>query len=493
MPFSDLREFISELRRIGELIEIHEPVSPALEITEIADRSVKGSPDGGKALLFRNVVGHEKTPVLINAFSSRKRTLLALGISSWEEWHERLDFFLDPKPAEGILAKFKALPKLGELTNLFPRQVRSGPCQEVVLEGADVDLARLPVLTCWPGDGGPFITLPLVFTRDPVTRKHNVGMYRMQVFDRNTTGMHWQKHKDGAGQMRGYEKAGRRMEVAVAIGGDPTVTFSALAPLPPGVPELALAGFLRGESVPVVRCRTVDIEVPATAEYVLEGYVDPGERRREGPFGDHTGFYSLDDDFPVFHVTAITHRRDPVYQTTIVGKPPMEDCWLGEAVERMFLPVLRKQFPELVDMHLPWAGVFHNLMIVSIDKRYPGQARKVMHGIWGTGQMMFTKAILVVDAGVCVRDYADVAFHVLGNIDPQRDVEMVLGPLDELDHASRLPCFGSKIGFDGTRKLPAEGFDRRWPDELEMAPEVRAKIDALWDRLALGPDPKGRK
>lgn len=485
MPFSDLRDFVAALRRRGELVEIDEPVSPALEITEIADRSVKTLPDGGPALLFRNVVGHPGIPVLINAFSSRERTKLALGIESWEEWTERLEFFLDPKPPEGILAKFAALPKIGELTSLFPKSARSGPCQEVVLEGDAVDLSKFPVLTCWPQDGGPFVTLPLVFTRDPVTRKHNVGMYRMQVYDRNTTGMHWQKHKDGAGQMRGYEKEGRRMEVAVAIGADPTITFAAIAPLPPGIPELALSGFLRGESVPVVRCRTVDIDVPATAEIVLEGYVDPGERRREGPFGDHTGFYSLDDDFPVFHVTAITHRKNPIYQATIVGKPPMEDCWLGEGVERMFLPVLRKQFPELVDMHLPWAGVFHNLMIVSIDKRYPGQARKVMHGIWGTGQMMFTKTILVVDAHVDVRNYADVAFHLLNAIDPERDTQFVLGPIDELDHASRLPCYGSKMGIDGTRKVPGEGFDRRWPEEISMSADVKQRIDGIWSRLGL--------
>jgi 4-hydroxy-3-polyprenylbenzoate decarboxylase len=351
--------------------------------------------------------------------------------------------------------------------------------------GDAVDLARLPVLTCWPQDAGPFITLPLVITRDPETRKVNVGVYRMQVFDRNTTGMHWQKHKDGAGQARGYEREGRKMEVAVAIGADPATVFSGVAPLPPGISEFLFAGFLRGEGVPLVSGKTVDVPVPAEAEIVLEGYVAPGERRREGPFGDHTGFYSLDDDFPVLHVTAVTSRREPVYLTTIVGKPPMEDGFLGEAVERLFLPLVRLMIPELVDMHLPVEGIFHNLMLVSIDKRYPGHARKTMHAIWGTGQMMFTKTIVVFDRDANLRDLPGMLWRALTAIDPERDIEFVHGPVDELDFASRLPCYGSKMGIDATRKWKEEGFTRRWPDEIVMSEDVRRRVDSIWPELGI--------
>ncbi|HTR03150.1 MAG TPA: menaquinone biosynthesis decarboxylase [Thermoanaerobaculia bacterium] len=483
MPFRDLSEFLGALEADGELVRIRERVSPRLEIAEIADRAVKAS---GPALLFENVEG-SAMPVAINVFASRRRMLKALGIGGWAEWDARLDFFLDPKPPEGILDKLRAIPRVTELASVFPKTVRNAPCQQVVATGDAVDLRALPVLTCWPQDAGPFVTMPLVITKDPASGKTNVGMYRMQVYDRATTGMHWQKHKDGAGQARGYERDRRRMEVAVAIGCDPATVFSAIAPLPPGISELFFAGFLRGEAVPVVPARTVDLLVPAEAEVVLEGYVDPGERRREGPFGDHTGFYSLDDDFPVFHVTAVTRREKPVYLTTIVGKPPMEDGFLGEAVERLFLPLVRKTIPEIVDMHLPVEGIFHNLMIVSIDKRYPGHARKTMHAIWGTGQMMFTKTIVVVDRGVDVRNGGEVLWRALTAIDPERDLELVKGPVDELDFASRLPCFGSKVGIDATRKWPEEGFARRWPDAIEMSPEVKARVDALWPRLGIRP------
>ncbi|HET7451855.1 MAG TPA: menaquinone biosynthesis decarboxylase [Thermoanaerobaculia bacterium] len=482
MSWRDLSDFLEVLRRKGDLATIRERVSPILEITEIADRAVK---TGGPALLFENVEGSEY-PVAINLFASRQRMLDALGIGSWKEWEDRLDFFLDPKPPEGILGKLKALPKVADLAAVFPKTVKAAPCQEVVETGDEVDLGKLPVLQCWPQDAGRFITMPLVITRDPATGRSNVGMYRMQVHDRNTTGMHWQKHKDGAGQARGYAREGRRMEVAAAIGGDPATVFSAIAPLPPGVSELLFAGFLRGESVPVVRAKTVDVMVPAEAEFVLEGWVDPHELRREGPFGDHTGFYSLDDDFPVFHVTAVTRRARPVYLTTIVGCPPMEDGFMGEAIERLFLPLVRKTIPELVDMALPVEGIFHNLMIVSIDKRYPGQARKVMHAIWGTGQMMFTKMIVVVDAGTDVHAPAEVLWKALNQIDPQRDFEFALGPVDELDFASREPCFGSHVGIDATRKLPGEGFRRRWPDEIRMTPEIRERIDRLWPKIFPG-------
>jgi len=481
MSYRSLGEFLRALEQDGDLVRVTAPVSPRLEISEIADRAVKG---GGPALLFENVQG-SKFPVAINTFASRERMRKALGIASWEEWDERLDFFLDPKPPEGLLDKIRAIPRVTELAAVFPKTVRTAPSQEVVATGDAVDLTELPVLTCWPQDAGPFITLPLVITKDPSSGKTNVGMYRMQVYDRATTGMHWQKHKDGAGQARGYEREGRRMEVAVAIGCDPATVFSAIAPLPPGVSELLFAGFLRGEGVPLVRAKTVDLLVPAEAEFVLEGYVDPAERRREGPFGDHTGFYSLDDDFPVFHVTAITRRERPVYMTTIVGRPPMEDGFMGEAVERLFLPLVKKTIPEIRDMYLPVEGIFHNLAIVAIDKRYPGHARKTMHAIWGMGQLMFTKTIVVVDADVDVRGGGQLLWRVLTAIDPERDVEIVHGPVDELDFASRLPCYGSKLGVDATRKWKEEGFGRRWPDVIEMSDVVRRKIDALWPSLGI--------
>ncbi len=482
MAYENLSEFLAALESKGELVRVSREVSAALEIAEIADRAVKG---GGPALLFENVTG-SSMPVAINLFASRQRMLAALEIASYEEWDERLQFFLDPKPPEGWLGKLKALPKVTELAAVFPKTVRSAPCQEVVETGDAVDLRNLPVLTCWPGDGGPFITLPLVITRDPATGKTNVGVYRMQVYDRSTTGMHWQKHKDGAGQARGYEREGRRMEVAVAIGCDPATVFSGVAPLPPGLSEFLFAGFLRGEAVSLVDAKTVGLQVPAQAEIVLEGYVEPGERRREGPFGDHTGFYSLEDDFPVFHVTAVTRRRAPVYLTTIVGRPPMEDGYLGEAVERLFLPLVKKTIPEIADMWLPVHGIFHNLMIVSIDKRYPGHARKTMHAIWGTGQMMFSKTIVVVDADVPLRDGPELLWRALTAIDPERDIEFVHGPVDELDFASRLPCYGSKMGIDATRKWKEEGFMRPWPDEIVMSAEIRKRVDELWPSLGIG-------
>jgi 4-hydroxy-3-polyprenylbenzoate decarboxylase len=483
LAYRNLAAFLDALEREGDLARVRERISPRLEISEIADRSVK---TGGPALLFENVEG-SAFPVAINLFGTRRRMLKALELSSWNEWDERLEFFLDPRPPEGILGKLKAIPKVTELAAVFPKTVRGGPCQDVVATGDAVDLGTLPVLTCWPQDAGPFVTMPLVITKDPASGKTNVGMYRMQVYDRRTTGMHWQKHKDGAGQARGYAREGRRMEVAVAIGCDPATVFSAIAPLPPGLSEFLFAGFLRGEAVPLTAGRTVDLLVPAEAEFVLEGYVDPGESRREGPFGDHTGFYSLDDDFPVFHVTALTRRQRPTYLTTIVGRPPMEDGFMGEAVERLFLPLVKKTIPEIVDMHLPVEGIFHNLMIVAIDKRYPGHARKTMHAIWGTGQMMFTKTILVVDRDVDVRGGPELLWRALTAIDPERDVEIVRGPVDELDFSARLPCYGSKMGIDATRKWKEEGFERRWPDEIVMSDEVKKRIDALWPSLGIGP------
>jgi 4-hydroxy-3-polyprenylbenzoate decarboxylase len=481
VAYKNLTDFTGRSRRRGSLSASREERRSGPEIAEIADRAVKG---GGPALLFENVSG-SAMPVAINLFASRRRMLAALEIPSYDEWDERLEFFLDPKPPEGLMEKLKAIPKFTELASVFPKTVRSAPCQEIVETGDAVDLTRLPVLQCWPQDGGRFITLPLVITRDPASGKTNVGVYRMQIYDRRTTGMHWQKHKDGASQARGYEREGRRMEVAAAIGCDPATVFSGIAPLPPGLSEFLFAGFVRGEGVPLVAAKTVDLQVPAEAEIVLEGYVNPGERRQEGPFGDHTGFYSLEDDFPVFHVTAVTRRRAPIYLTTIVGKPPMEDGFLGEAVERLFLPLVKKTIPEIVDMYLPPEGIFHNLMIVAIDKRFPGHARKTMHAIWGTGQMMFSKTIVVVDRDVPVRNAPELVWKVLTAIDPERDIEFVHGPVDELDFASRLPCYGSKMGIDATRKWKEEGFDRRWPDQIEMSQEVKTRVDELWPSLGI--------
>ncbi|HVT04153.1 MAG TPA: menaquinone biosynthesis decarboxylase [Thermoanaerobaculia bacterium] len=482
MAYKDLREFIAALEKAGELVRIKERVSPRLEITEITDRVSKKL---GPALLFENVEGSD-IPLAINLLGTPKRMKLALQIEGYEEWTERLDFFLEPRMPSGIIDKLKMLPSLGELTSVFPKIVSAAPCQEIVLKGDDVDLTKLPIITCWPDDGGPFITMPLVFTKDPNSGKRNCGMYRMQVYNRNTTGMHWQLHKDAARQHHDAETANlTEIPVSVAIGSDPITVFSSICPLPPDLDEMMFAGFARNDAVRMVKCITNDIEVPANAEIVLEGYVDTAERRPEGPFGDHTGYYTPQEPYPVFHVRAITMRSKPIYMTTIVGKPPQEDAHIGFAIERMFLPIMKKQFPEIVDVHMPPDGVFHNLMIISIKKRYPGQARKIMHGIWGLGQAMFTKVIVVVDAHVDPHDLPTVAWYALNNIDPERDTETVLGPIDVLDHSSRAFGYGSHMGIDGTRKLPAEGFNRVWPEEIEMSAEVRKKIDSIWSKLGL--------
>jgi 4-hydroxy-3-polyprenylbenzoate decarboxylase len=390
------------------------------------------------------------------------------------------------KPPEGFFDKVKLLPKLSELGSFFPKNVRSGPVKEVV-ERENLSLARLPIMKCWPQDGGRFITFPMVVTRSPKNGRRNVGCYRMQVYDERTTGMHWQVHKGGAEHFRWLERQGkgRRMDVAVALGADPATMLSGVLPLPEDLDEFLFAGFLRQQPVELVKCETVDLEVPAHAEIVLEGYVDLDDIRPEGPFGDHTGYYSLEDKFPAFHITCITRRRDPIYVSTIVGRPPMEDYWMGYAVERLFLPLMRKQMPEVVDMHMPAEGVFHNLMMVAIRKSYPGHARKVMNAIWGMPGAMFTKCILVVDHDVNVHDSGEVAWKALNHIDPERDIQFTLGPVDQLEHASRLPNFGSKMGIDATRKWPTEGFARPWPDEIVMDPEVKKKVDSIWSSLGL--------
>lgn len=485
MAYGGFREFLEQLERLGELRRIRVPVDPALEITEIADRVVKA---GGPALWFENVRGSD-FPVAIGAFGTRKRMSLALGVEDFESIADEVAELvqLPGNMPSGMWGKAALLPGLAQLgRNTAPRTVaRAAPCQEVVHTGGDARLSSLPVLTCWPLDGGPFITLPLVFTRDPATGKRNVGMYRMQVYDDRTAGMHWQRHKVGSRHHAAWEAQGKEIPVAVALGGDPALVYAATAPLPDEIDEMAFAGFLRKKPVEMARCKTQDLEVPADAEFVLEGFVPAGERRAEGPFGDHTGFYTLEDDYPVFHVTAITHRRQPVYPATIVGRPPMEDGWLGKATERIFLPLVRLFVPEVIDYHLPVQGVFHNLCLVRIRKRYPGHAQKVMHALWGLGQMMFSKVIVVVDEWVDVQNLSETLWVTLNNIDPERDVCFVRGPIDVLDHSSRAAGYGSKMGIDATRKWPEEGFARPWPPVIEMDPAVRAKVDSLWQELGL--------
>ena len=558
MAYDDLRAWIAALEKHGELKRIREEVSPELEITEITDRVSKvgsrshpsskdGSKDGapgrergsgyapgGPALLFENVKGHLGHTVLMNQFGSERRMALALGVERIDEIAERIAGLMNVKAPEGLFDKLKMLPQLGALTSSFPKTVpaKEAPCKEIILRD-NFDLNEFPILKCWPQDGGRFITLPCVHTRDPGkgggTGKRNIGMYRMQVYDGRTTGMHWQRQKVAAEHYRealrnaaaaNAESAeaarvavmaesaggavaiperfiggvpqvtvggakGSRLEVAVSIGTDPATTFAAIVPAPPEVEEFLIAGFLRGKPVEIVRCETVDLEVPARAEIVLEGYVELGELRSEGPFGDHTGFYTLQDSYPVFHLTCITHRRNPIYAATIVGKPPMEDAWMGKAVERIFLPAMKMAIPELVDICLPVEAVFHNLMIVSIRKSYPGQARKVMNAIWSLGQAMFTKCIIVLDEDCDVQDMGEVVLRVANNIDPERDIQFTLGPVDSLDHASRLPNYGSKMGIDATRKWRAEGFEREWPAMIEMDRATKARVDAMWAKLGL--------
>jgi len=529
LAYEDLREWIAALERTGELKRIKTEVDPILEITEITDRVSKlgsrpvngpvsqgtGQP-GGPALLFQNVKGYSGWQVLINQFGSARRMNLALGVDSLDEVAERIRGFMDVKSPQGFLDKVKMLPMLAEMGKFFPKTVASGPCKEVIHRD-NFSLLDFPVLQCWPKDAGRFITFPCVVTRDPKTGKRNLGMYRMQVYDASTAGMHWQRQKVGAEHYREALRSAAamgdparssaavdvmartsggailaqsgmppgRMEVAVAIGTDPALTFSAIVPAPPDVEEYLIAGFLRQKPVELVKCETVDLEVPASAEIVLEGYVKTDELRTEGPFGDHTGFYSLEDEYPVFHVTCITHRKNPIYSTTIVGKPPMEDGWMGKAVERIFLPLMKLTIPEIVDINLPVEGVFHNLMIVAIRKSYPGQARKVMNAVWSLGQAMFTKCIVVVDEDVNVQDIGEVTLKALNHIDPERDIQFTLGPVDSLDHASRLQNYGSKMGIDATRKWRSEGFERPWPDEITMDSKTKAIVNKKWKELGI--------
>lgn len=482
MAYNDLRDFIRKLEKERELKRISIEVDPVLEIAEFADRAVKS---GGPALLFERPKGY-KIPVLINSYASLRRMELALEVGSVEEIARRISEYLEMRMPEGLIGKLKMLPKLAEMGAFFPKIVAKGSCQEVIRHDG-FSLLDYPVLQCWPEDAGRFITLPMVFSRNPDTGKRNCGCYRMQIYDDRTAGMHWQTHKQGAEHYRRMlAQSGKdRMDVAVAIGSDPATMYSAILPLPPDLDEMMIAGFLRASPVEMVKCQTCDLEVPANAEIVLEGYVQLGEMRTEGPFGDHTGFYSLADEYPVFHATCITQRKEPVYATTIVGPPPMEDYYMGKAVERIFLPLMRLQLPEIRDICMPAEGIFHNLMLVAMRKSYPGHARKVMSAIWGLGQAMFTKCIVVVDEEVDVQNVREVVWKALNNIDPERDIQFTMGPVDSLDHSSRLPNYGSKMGIDATRKWPGEGFTRPWPGVIRMPAGVKQRVDELWKKAGL--------
>ena len=485
MAYKDLREFIADLEQRGLLKRIRAEVDPELEITEITDRISKRKGKENVALLFENVKG-SRMPVLMNAFGSYERMALGLGVEKLDDIADELREMLK-LPYLSLQNKMNVvtlIPTIKKAIN-FPKYVKNAPCQEVV-ETENPSLDEIPILKCWPHDGGPFVTLPLVFTKNPKTGKRNVGMYRLQKYDSKTTGMHWHIHKNGAENFRDTKAlGGEKIECAVAIGTDPAVTYAATAPLPRDVDEMVFAGFLRHKPVEMVKCKTVDIEVPAHAEIILEGYVRTDELRREGPFGDHTGYYSLADDYPVFHITAITHRRDAIYFATVVGRPPMEDCYLAKATERIFLPLLQQMLPEIVDINMPLEGVFHDCVIVSIRKQFPMHARKVMHALWGMGQMMNVKMIVVVDAHVDAQDLAQVAWRVFNNIDAEHDLEIVHGPLDVLDHSSPMAKWGAKLGIDATKTWPEEGHAREWPDEIEMSAEIRQRVDAKWKELGI--------
>jgi 4-hydroxy-3-polyprenylbenzoate decarboxylase len=488
VSYRDLTDFVRALEKRGELHRISAEVDPVLEITEITDRTVK---TGGPALLFERPKG-SRIPLLTNLLGTERRMNLALEVESLDEVADRVRSFIDVQSPQGILEKVKMLPKLAELGSFFPKTVRSGECQEVVrTEGFSLD--EFPILKCWPQDGGRYITWPMVITKNPETGKRNVGCYRMQVFDGQSTGMHWQTQKHGAEHFRNARAKNRegRLEVAVAIGADPATALAGILPVPPDMDEFLFSGFLRRDPVELVACKTVDLAVPANSEIVLEGYVELAEMATEGPFGDHTGFYSLEGEFPVFHIQCITHRKDPLYLTTIVGPPPQEDYFIGHAIERIFLPVMRMQYPEIVDVAMPAEGIFQNLMVVAIRKSYPGHARKIMNAIWSLGQAMFTKVVLVVDHDVNVQDPSEVVWKALCAIDPERDIQFVLGPVDTLDHAARRQDFGSKMGIDATRKWPEEGYYGRWPDEIKMDSATKGRVDAIWHQLKL-PGPKKR-
>jgi 4-hydroxy-3-polyprenylbenzoate decarboxylase len=477
--YSDLNDFLADLDKRRLLARVSEPVDPDLEIAAVTDRACK-SPGGGRALLFETPTGYDM-PAVTNLYGSYERMCLALGVKTLDDLASEIDELMTPQMPAGIMDAIKMLPMVGRLRDLMPKTVSDAPCQEIVERAGTLE--RIPILKCWPEDGGRYITFPLVFTKDPDTGVRNIGAYRMQVYDERTTGMHWQRHKGGAQHYRIAERRGTRLEVAVALGAEPVLPYCATAPMPEGLDELLLAGFLSRKRIEMVKCVSIDLEVPASSHIVLEGYVEPGERRREGPFGDHTGLYSQPDDFPVFHLTCLTRRKHPTYLTTIVGRPPMEDYYLGLASERIFLPMIRKTLPEIVDMHFPAEGIFHNLVLVSIDKRYPGHARKIMNAFWGLGQLMFSKTIIVVDKDVNVQDASQVAWIVGTHIDPIRDVLMTRGPVDDLDDAADLPAYGGKMGIDATRKWASEGYTRTWPARVATTEAAGRRASDIWARL----------
>lgn len=475
MAYDDLRDFIKLLEEKGELKRIKTEVCSDLEISEITSRV---NEKHGCALLFENVKGYN-SPVLINAFGSDKRMAYAFESEAIEDVAGRIESLLKSEMPITLWDKMRSVLKLKEIAHLNPKIVSSGVCKEVIIKD-NPSLDIFPIIKCWPLDAGKFITLPMVHTKDPDTGIRNAGMYRLQVFDDKSLGMHWHLHKHGAKHYRRCTELGKKLEVAISLGSDPATTYAASAPLPENVDELILAGFLRRKSVELVKCETVDLEVPANSEIVLEGYVNPGETRLEGPFGDHTGYYSLPDQYPVFHLTCITHRKNPIYPTTVTGKPPREDCYMGRASQKIFFPLLKMSLPELVDMELPLEGVFHNLAVVSIDKQYPTHAKKVMHALWGLGQMMFTKIIIVLDKEANVHDLSEVIWRVGNNIDPKHDIEFVQGPIDALDHASRTKFISTKMGIDATRKMKEEGFDREWPERIKMSQEIVDLVNKKW-------------
>ena len=490
MTLDSLQGFIAALGASGELVRIAHPVEARLELCEIADRVMK-QPGGGQALLFEHVIlddgSRSPYPVAINLFGSMRRMSMALGVRDLDEIGARITQLMDLKVPDGLLAKLGLVPRLLEVAR-FPPRVRRGsaPCQEVIWRGDEIDVMKFPIITCWPEDGGPYITLPMVISTDPKRGIRNVGMYRVQVLGRDSLAMHWQRHKVGAAHWREMAARGETMPVCIAIGADPASVYSASAPLPPNVDEFLFAGFLRNAPVPLVKAVTCDLDVPSEAEIVIEGVIDPAEPLvTEGPFGDHTGFYSEADLYPRVQVKAITMRRTPVYATTIVGRPPMEDFYLGHATERIFLPLLRLTTPEIVDYHMPAEGIFHNLVFVSIDKQYPGHAWKVMNALWGAGLMSLAKVLVIVDKDVNVRDPREAWWVALNNLDPERDTRFTMGPVDVLDHSSRTFTYGSKMGLDATRKWPEEGFTRDWPKRIEMDDATRARVDAMWHQLGL--------